>query len=450
MLALATWAARAKPPAAILRRTGLILADDLAAMLACRRVPELARLRRHLASPRGAATIIAPNAPRAEARDAVLVNAASACWGELDAGHAPARSHPNLMAIPAALAEAEQHGHTLRGALVAIAVGYEVAARMGMHYPATPIAVHPHAQFAAMGAAAAVARLRRFSPARMASALAMAATGALAGPFLHANAGASVRNAWAGLGGALGMSLCDLADSGFTGLADAPAKVFAGLFGGRDGSAALAQGLGETWAVEGAYHKFTSACHYAHAAVEAAAELRAQLGGAPKPDAVAEILVEAFPLALMLDDSAPASPLAARFSVPHAVAASLVFGDCGPSRCERPHLANPQVLALRGKVRLAAMAEIPPPPGDRPAHVTLRLTDGRVLLAACAGARGSPAAPATVAEILAKGAGFAGARLPGFAPFAARLAAADAALLAAPLSGTLRRALKGGTLKGGA
>jgi 2-methylcitrate dehydratase PrpD len=417
------------------------VADDLAAMLAFRAVPELVRLRAGLVVARGV-TVVAPNAPRAAPRDALLLNAAAACWGELDGGNAPARSHPNLMAIPAALAEAEACGATVHEALVAIAVAYEVAARMGMQYPATPIAVHPHAQFAAIGAAAAIARLRRFPPARFAQALAMAATFALAGPFTHANAGASVRNAWAGVGAAAGLAACDLAQAGFTGLPDAPAKVFAGLFAGRDGSDRLAANLGRPWAVEAAYHKFTSACHYAHAAVEAAALLRAQLGGPPDPATVAAIEVAAFPLALMLDDRAPASPLAARFSVPHAVAAALVFGDCGPARCERPHLTDKRVLALRAKVRLLGLARIPPAPLDRPARVTLRLADGRTLRAECAGAKGSPAAPATAAEILAKGARLAGARLPRFSRLAAHLAAADPQLLSRKLGPALRFALK--------
>lgn len=405
-------------------------------MLAFRDVPELVRLRARLAAPRGT-TVVAPNAPRAAARDAALLNAAAACWGELDGGNAPARSHPNLMAIPAALAEAEAQGATVHDTLVATAVAYEIAARMGMHYPATPIAVHPHAQFAAIGAAASVARLRRFPPARFVQALAMAATFALAGPFAHANAGASVRNAWAGVGAAAAFTACDLAEAGFTGLPDAPAKVFAGLFAGRDGSDSLAASLGRPWAVEAAYHKFTSACHYVHAAVEAAIAVRVQ-----NPAAIDDVLVEAFPLALMLDDPAPASPLAARFSVPHAVAAALVFGDCGPDRCERPHLTDKRVLALRGRVRLALLPSIPASPHDRPARVTLRLADGRTLRADCAGAKGSPAAPATDAEILAKGARLAGPRLPRFPRLAARLASADPALLAQKLGPALRGALK--------
>jgi 2-methylcitrate dehydratase PrpD len=405
-------------------------------MLAFRAVPELVRLRRKLALARGV-TVVAPGAPRATPRDAALLNAAASCWGELDGGNAPARSHPNLMAIPAALAEAEARGATVHDTLVAITVGYEVAARMGMHYPATPIAVHPHAQFAAIGAATSVARLRRLTAEKFAQALAMAATFALAGPFAHANAGASVRNAWAGVGAAAGCTACDLAEAGFTGLPDAPAKVLAGLFAGRDGSASLAAGLSAPWAVETAYHKFTSACHYAHAAVEAAIAVRVG-----NPAAIDDVLVEAFPLALMLDDPAPGSPLAARFSVPHTVAAALVFGDCGPDRCERPHLTDPRVLALRSKVRLALMDSIPPAPHDRPARVTLRLADGRTLSAFCAGAKGSPAAPATQAEILAKGASLAGPRLKHFPRLAARLASADPTLLAGKLGPALRAALK--------
>lgn len=368
----------------------------------------------------------------------MLLNAAAACWGEMDGGHAPSRSHPNLMVIPALLAEAERQGATVRTALATLAVAYEVAARMGEHFPATPIAVHPHAQFAAIGAAAAVGRLRRLPAPKYAQALAMAASCALAGPFGHAQAGASVRNAWPGLGAGLGMMACDLAEAGFTGAPDAPAGIFAGLLGGKDGSTGLAEGLGVRWAIMAAYQKFSSACHYAHAAIEAAVAVRRDLGTAE----IAEIVVETFPLALMLANPNPDSPLAARFSLPHAVAAGLVFGDCGPARCERPNLSDPRVAALRAKVRLAAMKDIPAPPRDRPARVSLRLADGRTLAALCAGAWGSPAAPAEAKAVLAKGAALAGPAYPRFGALARRLAAAEPALLATTLVAALRPALR--------
>lgn len=440
LAALAAWAAAARLPSGVLRRAGLVLADDLAAMLAFRDVPELRRLRDRLAPTARGEAMVVGTGRRAARRDAALLNAAAACWGEMDGGHAPSRSHPNLMVIPALLAEAEVQAASVRTALAALAVGYEVAARMGMHFPAHPILVHPHAQFAAIGAAAAVGRLRRFRAARFREALAMAASMALAGPFTHAQQGATVRNAWAGLGAGLGFAACDLAEAGFSGAEDAPGAVFAGLFAGHDGSPALARGLGERWAIDDAYQKFTSACHYAHAAVEAAVAARSALGG--PPDAVEEVLVETFPLALTLGNQQPSSPLAARFSVPHAVAAALVFGDCGPARCEAPDLNDKRVVAMRARVRLAPIAEIAPPPHDRPSRVTVRVGDGRRFSALCQGARGSPAAPATIGQVLAKGAALAGRAFPRFAAFAASLAAGERAVLDAPLSQALRTALK--------
>ena len=96
--------------------------------------------------------------------------------------------------------------------------------------------------------------------------------------------------------------------------------------------------------------------------------------------------------------------MAARFSVPHAAAATLLVGNAGPDAFTTKTLTDPDIAALREKVRLQPFSPHRPAPNDRPSRVTVVYGDGERATAECLSARGGPDRPFTDAEILRKAA----------------------------------------------
>ncbi|ACL62951.1 MmgE/PrpD family protein [Methylobacterium nodulans] len=404
--ALAAWAAeavRGDLPDAVRDRAALILADDLGAMVAAADEPPVARMRAVLARSSGVpeATVFAPGAPRLDRASAASANGLAATWCELDEGYRGAPCHAGAYVLPALLAEAEARSETVSAVLAALAVSYEIAVRCARAFPFETMTVHPHAAFATIGAAAGIGLIRGFDAERLLDAVSAAATMAFAGPYDHAIEGALVRNAWTSAGAWIGLRAADGAEAGIAGLPESFYDVFAGAFGTGCVPQALAEGLGTDWAVLGGYHKVFACCQYAHAAIEATLALRQRFAGC-RPEEIEEIVVETHPRGLTLTNVEPATVLAAKFSMPHAVAASAITGTGGQGAFDQRTLDDPQIAALRRRVRLEALPEIGPPPHDRPSRVTWRLRDGAWLTELCESARGGADQPFDTGTMLEK------------------------------------------------
>jgi 2-methylcitrate dehydratase PrpD len=111
----------------------------------------------------------------------------------MDEGHAFARGHAAIHCVPPALALAEAHGVSGREALIALVLGYEVAARAGV---ATKLrrGVHPFGAWGVLGAAAVGARFAGLEASGVAGVLEVAASYAITPSFESAYQGANVRN----------------------------------------------------------------------------------------------------------------------------------------------------------------------------------------------------------------------------------------------------------------
>ena len=107
-------------------------------------------------------------------------------------------------------------------------------------------------------------------------------------------------------------------------------------------------------------------------------------------------------MAMNFNNTAPDTTLGAKFSIPHAIAATLAHGAAAPDNCLDASLRDPAVLALRPRVRLSQLPEVKPWPLDRPARVTLELDDGERLTEFCEAALGSPARPLKADRVLTK------------------------------------------------
>jgi 2-methylcitrate dehydratase PrpD len=404
--ALTEWSAglrSADIPQDVLRRAALILLDDFGALVAAREEPELIELRRQIGAASGPAeaTVFDGGAHRLDRYSAALSNGSGAAWCELDGGFRPAVCHAGLYTISAVLAEAEAIGAAFDEMLLAVLVGYETVARVARTFVFPPFRIHPHAGLATIGAAAAVSKLRGHDAALMATTINSAATLVLPGPFKHAVDGALIRNVWPGLCAQNGLRAADWAAFGICGTPNSLSDVLSSVFGARIEAAELCAGLGENWAVFDGYYKLHACCQYGHSTVEA---ICGALGKAPPPDPseVRGIRVETHENARNLNNPDPATTLAAKFSIQHIAAASLTFGHAGASAFHQRELTNPELVALRRKVEIAAFEPVMPPPNDRPARVTITLRDGRRLRSECLSAQGGRDRPFAEEQIIEK------------------------------------------------
>src|SRR3989442_11911432 len=102
-------------------------------------------------------------------------------------------------------------------------------------------------------------------------------------------------------------------------------------------------------------------------------------------------------------EPAPATMLAAKFSIPYAVAASLVLGRSDTAAFEPTALADPRIRDLARRVTVRTDASMSPRSLDQPtARVRIALRDGRMLEAGATPARGDAAAPLGDDEIVDK------------------------------------------------
>ncbi len=177
----------------------MVLADDIAAMLAGAGEPEVRRYRERVLARRPVAesVLFAPGLPLADRMQAASANALAGTWCELDEGFRRAICHAGIYVLPALLAEASAEGRSLGEVLRALALGYEVVTRLAMSARYAKPVIHAHALWSAVGAAAGVVLARRGGAGTLFRAVTAAATTCSLGPRPHLAEGVLIRNGWA-------------------------------------------------------------------------------------------------------------------------------------------------------------------------------------------------------------------------------------------------------------
>ena len=109
------------------------------------------------------------------------------------------------------------------------------------------------------------------------------------------------------------------------------------------------RGLGAEWHVMQNYFKLHSCCRFNHGVLDAIDKLH-ERGLLPAAGDVEKVDVETYGVAAELCDPAPRNTLAAKFSVPFAVATRIVNGSSGVDSFTWKALRDPAVLALAARV----------------------------------------------------------------------------------------------------
>ena len=373
--------------------------DTVGAILGGSLQPEASTLARRLADERGSATILGRGFPRSQAMNAALVNGTAGTFLELDEGHLPL-AHPAIYAVPAVLAVGEARGSTGKQLIEALVVSYEVTARLSW---ATRFlnGIHVHGCLGAVGAAIGVARLLGYDEPRVREAINVASCLNGATPSRAAVEGALVRNVYAGFSGHMGALIADLVESGFTGPRGGLSEVYTRFIGSSLDQERLVKGLGRGYEITSNYFKTHATCRHLHAPLDA---LRLALEGRQlRPEEVERVTVVGNSNAVRFVRTDPENPLAAKFSVPFAIATSIARNETGMDAFQQEAIDDPVTRALAQRVTVEEDSAFSGRwPYEQPARVEVATTSGETLVGQVNGPRGGQDSPVGYEEVREK------------------------------------------------
>ena len=291
---------------------------------------------------------------------AALANGASAHAFELDDVHEEAISHPGAVVVPAALSVGQSIDASVADVLEAVVIGYEAMGRAGIAVgPASHMlrGFHPTSMSGVFGAAAAAGRLFGFDGARLNHAFGIAASLA-SGTMEFAASGGMAKRVHAGRAAEGGVTAAVLAAQGFEGAHDGLAGRygFCRVFTDAPRVELLTEKLGERWMIDEITVKPYAACSDIHPMIQAALELRHELGHELGPgDLLADriIRIEAEGPTKAAEQNSldgTASVMAAQYSAQWNIAAALLADPGDPATYSPDRLADPALAKLQNKV----------------------------------------------------------------------------------------------------
>lgn len=355
---------------------------------------------------------------RAAPAVAALVNATAAHGLELDDTHDSSVSHPGAVVIATALAVGSARRASGQDILAAIAAGYETMARIGRATRAGEMiehGFHPTALFGGFSAVTTAAKLMGLSAQQMVEAWGLMLS--MAGgsmQFSEDPHGTTVKRLHGGYGAHNGTMAAEFAALGIAG----PAQAFDGryglcrLFAEEPDIAQLAKANGAPLEIHRISLKPYPCCRLFHSTIDA---LRAATDDfSLRDDAIASIKVGG--PAIMVTQHMmrrPASMMAAQYSLPFTLGASLAAGPRDHTAYAEDKLADARILALADKVEAVEDAEMEAAfPEHFGSWVEVKGPDGQTRREAVLDSEGTPARPMDEAAIRDKVAGLL-AGLPG-------------------------------------
>jgi 2-methylcitrate dehydratase PrpD len=347
---------------------------------------------------------------RSSAAGAALANGVASHILELDDIHKASTVHAAAPVIPAALGVAERESEDGRAFMLAVALGYEAALRVGeavnpSHYEFW----HPTGTVATFGAAAAAGSLIGLDASAMLDALGSAGTQA-AGLWEFNADGAMSKHLHPGKAAFNGVLSADLARAGFTGatrILEGKRGVFRAMSRSFDESR-VTDGLGERWKISENCYKIWSCCGHTHSAVDVAVELRRERGW--RDDAalgeLRAVHIETYgPGFEIVKEMNPVTPFQAKFSIAYCVAAGLLYGGATLDAFSAEHfadgtLADADVAAMLAKTTVAVADDLTRKyPAAWPTRVTFTFADGTTITRASDFPVGNPENPVSTAQL---------------------------------------------------
>ena len=292
---------------------------------------------------------------RTPAPIAGMVNASAAHGLELDDTHDESITHPGAVVIATALAVGTERKSSGKELIAAIIAGYDVMARLGMATGAADVlerGFHPTALFGGFGAAAAAAKLYRLGAATLAEAWGLMLS--MAGgsmQFSQDPHGTTVKRLHGGYGAHHGIIAAQLAALGIAG----PAKAFDGvyglcrMFGFNPQVARLDRAPDDPFEIHRVSLKPYPCCRLFHSTIDALGVVTDDFNVAP--DDIEGITVGG-PAVLVTQHmmKRPTSMMAAQYSLPYTLGASLADGPYAHEAFAPERLNDRAILAIGDRV----------------------------------------------------------------------------------------------------
>jgi 2-methylcitrate dehydratase PrpD len=393
----------------VVERGRIHILDALGLALSGARAHAVAILRDHVVAIGGAGdAAILGTGDRAAPRFAALVNGTAMHADNFDDTNPqadPVRNggiHATAAVLPAALAVAEVVGASGRDLTVAFHIGVEIACRLKHASDARHYAdgFDATATLTPFGCAAAAGRLAGLDAARIAHALALAASQAAG---VRRNFGTMVEEMHTGLAAETGVVAADLAGRGLEGAADALEGRFGFLHAAAGGYDANVFQLGAPWAFvdPGTWIKPHPSGALTHPAMTLLFDLMREhdLG----PSRVARIGVRTNARVLnTLIHHRPRNALEAKFSMEYALAAVLITGRAGLGDFTDQAVARDDMQGMIARIDYSAYDDPAPDYTNVTTLLDIELVDGRHIAGRADFARGSSGAPMRFADVAEK------------------------------------------------
>jgi len=394
-------------PPEVIDHARRVLLDTIGVILGGSIAPEATALAHRLGRQDGGPSTIIGHALRASTLNAALANGTAATWLDYDSGHRPPpgkpllpAAHPPIHLVPAILGVSEEMAASGPDVLVALVVGYEAGARIGMA-SRVRAEIHPHGTYHNVGAAVAAARLKGVDRDRMESTIGLAIHLTLMPSFQNAYQGRTVRNTYAAIGATSGILASILATANFTPEHDAIGSVFGGVISPWLDPERITEELGQRFEITQGFIKPYPMCRFGHPAVEAAEALINQYEIVSEE--IDTVEVRTFGWAATLDDREPKTDLGAKFSIPWAVASMLVRKSAGPDDFRGEALADDKLRAVAARITVREDPSYTSmTPSKRPASVTVRTKRGDTFHWEVERSGGGPDAPLSAEKVQEK------------------------------------------------
>jgi 2-methylcitrate dehydratase PrpD len=276
---------------------------------------------------------------------ATLANGLAGNALDIDDGNRIAEGHPAACVVPAALAAAEERDATVRELLNAVLASYEVACRTALVLKEWTGMYNGSGSWGAVGAAAAIARLRGYDHETTADALGIAEWNGPINPVMRsvAQPGSAMTKDGIGWGGYVGATAAEVAGRGLNGSGM--------VFDDEDADPTPLDSLGREYFLTESYYKPYPGCRWAHSGIDAAFSLLDEHD--IEANDIDAVRVHTHWKACELGTKRPANPDEAEYSYPYMLAVAIWKNDwLTPADFDEDVRTDADVLDLVDKISL--------------------------------------------------------------------------------------------------
>jgi 2-methylcitrate dehydratase PrpD len=346
----------------------------------------------------GAQASILGRSERVDMGGAALLNGITSHTFDFDDTHLKTIIHPGGPVAAASLALAEHRGASGRQFVDAMVLGIDVSCRVGNtiypdHYDR---GWHITGSTGMLGAAAACSRLLGHDAATTAMALGIAASQPIG---VREQFGSMTKAFHVGGSARAGLMSALMAHHGYTAsprALEAP-RGLVQTFSTKSAWDEITDGLGQRFEIAFNTYKPFACGIVVHPAIDGCVQLRNAHD--LRADDIEHVDIKVHSLVLELTGkTAPRTGLEAKFSVYHACAAGILFGQAGEAEFSDAVVAQPDVIALRGRIR----ANVDDTIDEASADVVVTCRDGRKLHVVVEHAIGSLQRPMSDADLSRK------------------------------------------------